>query len=83
MFAGFGHLGGYSSALLHLHVVAGDREGPVLAPSTPTTCSTPTSPHRYRDLDPRPRRHPDAADLVADFLGRPYTFDAYAAWLAR
>jgi len=24
----------------------------------------------------------DAADLVADFLGRPYTFDAYAAWLA-
>ena len=27
----------------------------------------------------RPR---DAADLVADFLGRPYTFDAYAAWLA-
>ena len=21
--------------------------------------------------------------LVADFLGRPYTFDAYAAWLAR
>lgn len=24
----------------------------------------------------------DAADLVEDFLGRPYTFDAYAAWLA-
>jgi thimet oligopeptidase len=25
----------------------------------------------------------DAADLVEDFLGRPYAFDAYAAWLAR
>ncbi|MDQ1218148.1 hypothetical protein QE411_003003 [Microbacterium arborescens] len=24
----------------------------------------------------------DAADLVADFLGRPYSFDAYRAWLA-
>jgi len=24
----------------------------------------------------------DAADLVADFLGRPFTFDSYAAWLA-
>ena len=24
----------------------------------------------------------DAADLVADFLGRPYSFDAWAAWLA-
>lgn len=24
----------------------------------------------------------DAADLVADFLGRPYSFDSWAAWLA-
>jgi thimet oligopeptidase len=24
----------------------------------------------------------DAADLVADFLGRPYSFDAWQAWLA-
>jgi len=24
----------------------------------------------------------DAADLVADFLGRPYSVDAFAAWLA-
>jgi thimet oligopeptidase len=23
----------------------------------------------------------DAADLVADFLGRPYGFEAFAAWL--
>ena len=25
----------------------------------------------------------DAAELVRDFLGRDYTFDAYAEWLAR
>jgi len=37
---------------------------------------------RYRDnvLVPGGRR--DAAKLVEQFLGRPYTFDAYAAWLA-
>jgi thimet oligopeptidase len=23
----------------------------------------------------------DAADLVADFLGRPYSFDAFERWL--
>ncbi|MGB4808314.1 MAG: M3 family metallopeptidase, partial [Candidatus Phosphoribacter baldrii] len=37
---------------------------------------------RYRDLVLAPGGSKDAADLVADFLGRPYTFDAYAAWLA-
>ena len=38
---------------------------------------------RYRDRVLAPGGTKDAADLVADFLGRPYTFDAYAAWLAR
>ena len=37
---------------------------------------------RYRDRVLAPGGSKDAADLVADFLGRPYTFDAYAAWLA-
>ena len=37
---------------------------------------------RYRDRVLAPGGSRDAADLVADFLGRPYTFDAYAAWLA-
>lgn len=37
---------------------------------------------RYRDRVLVPGGSKDAADLVADFLGRPYTFDAYAAWLA-
>jgi thimet oligopeptidase len=37
---------------------------------------------RYRDRVLAPGGQRDAADLVEDFLGRPYTFDAYAAWLA-
>nr|WP_279672523.1 M3 family metallopeptidase [Flexivirga meconopsidis] len=36
----------------------------------------------YRDRVLVPGGRKDAADLVADFLGRPYTFDAYASWLA-
>ena len=38
---------------------------------------------RYRDRVLARGGADDAAQLVADFLGRPYTFDAYAAWLAR
>ncbi|WP_460466447.1 M3 family metallopeptidase [Calidifontibacter terrae] len=38
---------------------------------------------RYRDRILAMGGRKDAADLVEDFLGRPYTFDAYAAWLAR
>lgn len=37
---------------------------------------------RYRDRVLAQGGRKDAADLVEDFLGRPYTFDAYAAWLA-
>ena len=71
------HLG-----LLHLHVVAGDREGPVLAPSTTDDLFDPEVAGAYRDKVLAPGGRRDAADLVEDFLGRPYTFDAYAAWLA-
>ena len=36
----------------------------------------------YRDTVLAQGGRHDAAELVEDFLGRPYTFDAYAAWLA-
>ena len=39
--AGFGHLEGYTSAYYTYMWSPGDREGPVHAPSTPTTCSPP------------------------------------------
>ena len=82
MFASFGHLGGYSSAYytyMWSLVIAKD----LFSAFDPDDLFDPEVAGRYRDRDPRPRRHQDAADLVADFLGRPYTFDAYAAWLAR
>jgi thimet oligopeptidase len=42
----------------------------------------PVVAHRYRDRVLAPGGTADAADLVESFLGRPYSFDAYAAWLA-
>ncbi len=37
--------------------------------------------HRYRDRILAAGGSKDAADLVADFLGRPYGFDAFETWL--
>ena len=39
--------------------------------------------HRYRDRILAAGGSKDAADLVADFLGRPYNFEAFEAWLER
>ena len=39
--------------------------------------------HRYRDRVLAAGGSKDAADLVEGFLGRPYTFDAFEAWLNR
>ena len=88
MFASFGHLGGYSSAYytyMWSLVIAkdmfsafdGDGSGDLFAPEKLQTAE------RYRDRVLVPGGQKDAADLVADFLGRPYSFDSYAAWLAR
>jgi len=38
---------------------------------------------RYRDQVLARGGSADAADLVANFLGRPYSFDAFAQWLAK
>ena len=37
---------------------------------------------RYRDLVLAPGGTKPAAELVGDFLGRPYGFEAFRAWLA-
>ena len=67
--------------LLHLHVVAGDREGPLHAlpgrgadEPRARACATAT-----RVLEPGGAK--DAALLVKDFLGRDYGFEAYEHWL--
>jgi thimet oligopeptidase len=36
---------------------------------------------RYRDAILAPGARKDAADLVEDFLGRPYSFDAFQSWV--
>ncbi len=81
MFASFGHLGGYSSAYytyMWSLVIAKD----LFSAFDPADLFAPDVARRYRDRVLAPGGTKDAADLVADFLGRPYTFDAYAAWLA-
>jgi thimet oligopeptidase len=78
----FGHLGGYSSAYytyLWSLVIAKDLfsafdRGDLFAAGPAD---------RYRDRILAAGGSKDAADLVTDFLGRPFTFDAFAAWLDR
>lgn len=82
MFASFGHLGGYSSAYytyMWSLVIAKD----LFSAFEPADLFAAEVAGRYRDRVLAPGGARDAADLVADFLGRPYTFDSYAAWLAR
>ncbi len=78
--ASFGHLGGYSSGYytyMWSLVIAKDMfsrfdRADLLAPGVAA---------RYRDEVLVPGGSRDAADLVADFLGRPTGFEAFAAWL--
>jgi thimet oligopeptidase len=37
--------------------------------------------HRYRDAVLAPGGSKPAADLIAEFLGRPFGFEAYEKWL--
>jgi thimet oligopeptidase len=80
-FAAFGHLGGYSSAYYTYQwslVIAKD----LFSAFDPDDLFDPEVAGRYRDRILAPGGSKDAADLVEDFLGRPFTFDAYAEWLA-
>ncbi len=80
-FANFGHLGGYSSGYytyMWSLVIAKD----LFSAFDRDDLFDPEVAGRYRDLVLARGGEKDAADLVADFLGRPYSFDAYAAWLA-
>ncbi|MBK8469936.1 MAG: Zn-dependent oligopeptidase [Actinomycetales bacterium] len=77
----FGHLEGYSSAYytyMWSLVIAKD----MFSAFDRANMFDPVVAGRYRDRVLARGGSADAADLVADFLGRPYTFDAYAAWLA-
>ena len=81
-FASFGHLNGYSAmyyTYLWSLVIAKDLLGEfqrhgLLDEKTAT---------RYRDTVLVPGGSRDAADLVKDFLGRPYGFEAFQEWLEK
>ncbi len=79
-YAGFGHLAGYTSGYytyMWSLVIAKD----LFSAFDPDDMLDPVVAARYRDAVLAPGGSQDAADLVADFLGRPYTTDAFARWL--
>jgi len=80
--ASFGHLEGYGSGYytyMWSLVIAKD----LFSAFDPDDLFDTEVSHRYRDRILAAGGSKDAADLVADFLGRPYSFDAYEAWLNR
>ncbi len=80
--ASFGHLQGYGSGYytyMWSLVIAKD----LFSAFDPAAMFDTGVSHRYRDRILAAGGSKDAADLVADFLGRPYNFDAFEAWLQR
>lgn len=81
-YAGFGHLAGYNSGYytyMWSLVIAKD----LFSAFDPDNLLDPVVAARYRDAVLVPGGSKDAADLVADFLGRPYDTEAFEAWLNR
>jgi thimet oligopeptidase len=81
MHCAFGHLTGYASGYytyMWSLVIAKD----LFSAFDVDDMFAPEVATRYRDRVLAQGGRKDAADLVADFLGRPYSFDSWAAWLA-
>ena len=80
-FASFGHLNGYSSmyyTYMWSLAIAKDMAAPFHAKGLMNV----ETAHAYRDKVLSAGGSRDAADSVADFLGRPYNLDAFKKWLA-
>jgi thimet oligopeptidase len=78
--AGFGHLSGYTSGYytyMWSLVIAKD----MFSAFDRENLLDPGVAHRYRDEVLARGGSADAADLVAAFLGRPYSFESFAKWL--
>jgi thimet oligopeptidase len=81
-FASFGHLNGYSAmyyTYLWSLVIAKDLLGEFQRHGLLDVQTA----RRYRDAVLAPGGSRDAADLIKEFLGRPYGFEAFQAWLER
>ena len=80
-YASFGHLNGYSSiyyTYMWSLVIAADMHSEFMKKGL----RNPELAQHYRKTVLEPGGTKDAADLVKDFLGRPYSFDAFAQDLA-
>ena len=79
-YLGFGHLVGYSAmyyTYMWSMVIAKD----LFTAFDPADLLAPDPAARYRDRVLAPGGGKPAAELVRDFLGRDFDFDAYQAWL--
>jgi thimet oligopeptidase len=79
-YTSFGHLYGYSAAYytyMWSLVIAKD----MFSAFNAQDLLDPTVSMKYRRLVLEPGGSKPAADMVTDFLGRPFGFDAYARWL--
>lgn len=82
MYANFAHLYGYSAiyyTYMWSQVIAKD----LFSRFENEGLTNPKTALEYRKTILEPGGSKDAADLVKDFLGRPFSFDAYAKWLNR
>ena len=76
----FGHLEGYS-ALYYAYMWSLVISKDVFSQFDPGDLLDPTVARRYRDTILVPGGSKPAAQMVEEFLGRPFGFDAYRAWL--
>jgi thimet oligopeptidase len=79
-YTSFGHLYGYSAAYytyMWSLVIAKD----MFSAFNTQDLLDPTTSMKYRRTVLEPGGSKPAADMVTDFLGRPFGFDAYARWL--
>jgi len=78
--AGFGHLDGYS-AVYYTYMWSLAIAKDLVQPFRQAGLMDPEVARRYRRAVLEPGGSKPAAELVSGFLGRPFAFDAFAAWL--
>ncbi len=76
----FGHLEGYS-ALYYTYMWSLSIAKDLLEPFKQEGLMNPSVAKRYRDIVLKQGGSKDAKDLVQEFLGRPFKFDAFEKWL--
>lgn len=76
----FGHLEGYS-AMYYTYMWSLSIAKDLLEPFKSAGLMNPTVAKRYRDIVLMQGGSKDAKDLVEEFLGRPFSFDAFEKWL--